>query len=77
MEVLLYVLGMTKNMTFVATLEDKGYIVTFEDGKVYSQPKDSRTTKMIRVKKVTLFGLQFELAQALVCCNGELGELWH
>jgi len=37
----LYVLGMTKNLISVATLGDKGYIVTFEESKVYIRTKNT------------------------------------
>jgi hypothetical protein len=43
----LYVLGMTKNLISVSTLEDRGYVVSFQDGRVYIGAKDSRTTKVI------------------------------
>ena len=48
-EYVLYVPGMTKNLVLVSTLEDKGYIVTFERGKVYSHLKDSKAAKVIVV----------------------------
>lgn len=73
----LYVPGMTKNLISISTLENKGYIVTFEEGKVYILPKNSKTRKVIEVKKSNLFWLQFEPAHALVSCSKGLGELWH
>ncbi|XP_059067571.1 uncharacterized protein LOC131858366 [Cryptomeria japonica] len=44
-EDVLYVPGMTKHLILVSTLEDKGYIITFEKGKVYIHPKDYKVAK--------------------------------
>jgi hypothetical protein len=38
----LYVSGMTKNLISVSTLEDRGYVVSFQDGSLYIRPKDSQ-----------------------------------
>jgi hypothetical protein len=38
----LYVPGMKKNLISVSTLEDRGYVVSFQDGRVYIRPKDSK-----------------------------------
>ncbi|XP_059071399.1 uncharacterized protein LOC131865899 [Cryptomeria japonica] len=76
-EDVLYVPGMTNYLIYVSTLEDKGYIVTFEEGKVYIHPKNSKVEKVIGVRHSSLFRLQFELAHALLrSCRG-IGELWH
>ena len=37
----LYVPGMKRNLVSISTLEDKGYRVTFADGKVLAWHKDS------------------------------------
>ena len=37
----LYVLGLTKNLISVSTLEAKGYQVKFRDHRVYIRPKRS------------------------------------
>lgn len=74
---MLYVPRMTKNLIFISTLEDKGYIVTFESGKVNIHPKDSKVAKVIGVKHGSLFRLQFELAHALVSSCRGIGEFWH
>jgi hypothetical protein len=58
----LYVLGMTKNLISVSTLEDRGYVVSFQDGRVYIQPKDSKTSKLIGVWRENLYRLKFEPA---------------
>jgi hypothetical protein len=39
-----FVLGLTKNLISVSTLEDKGYVVTFQDGRVFIHPKGSNTS---------------------------------
>ena len=36
----LYIPRLRKNMIFVSTLEDKGYEVFFQDGKVLIRPKN-------------------------------------
>lgn len=76
-EDVLYVPGMTKNLILVSALEDKGYIVTFERGKFYIRPKDSKIAKVIGVRHGSLFQLQFEPAHALVSSCKGIGELWH
>jgi hypothetical protein len=53
----LYVLGMTKNLISVSALEDKGCVVSFQNGKVYIRPKDSKTTKVIGVRTEKLYRL--------------------
>jgi hypothetical protein len=73
----LYVPGMTKNLIFVSALEDKGYVVSFQDGRVYIRPKDSKTAKVIGFKREKLCRLQFEPAQALVNNTCDMAELWH
>ena len=55
----MYTPSMTKNLISVATIDDKGYIVNFVEAKVYIQPKNSRTIKVIRVRKGNLSKLQF------------------
>jgi transposase InsO family protein len=74
---ILYVPGMTKNLISVSTLEDRGYVVSFQDGRVYIQPKDSKTAKVIGVRREKLYKLQFELARALVSSACDMAELWH
>ncbi|XP_059068968.1 uncharacterized protein LOC131859351 [Cryptomeria japonica] len=76
-EDMLYVLCMTKNLISVSTLEDMSYIVTFEEGKVYIRPKNSKVEKVIGVRYGILFRLHFEPTHALVSNNRGLGELWH
>jgi hypothetical protein len=46
----LYVPGMKKNLISVSTLEDRGYVFSFQDGRVYIRPKDSKVAKVIGVR---------------------------
>ena len=51
-----YVLGLTKNIISISTLEDKGYQVKFQDHRVYIRPKGSDRSLdwviVIRIGKV-------------------------
>jgi hypothetical protein len=49
----LYVMGLTKNLISVSTLEDKGYEVTFRKGRVFVRPARSskKMDKMIGVRE--------------------------
>jgi hypothetical protein len=73
----LYVSGMTKNLISISSLEDRSYVVSFQDGQVYIEPKDSRITKVSGVRREKLYRLQFELARELVSSACDLAELWH
>lgn len=74
-EDMLYVHGMTKNLISISTLEEKGYIMTFEGGKLYIHPNNFKLEKVIGFKHGSLFRIQFEPSHALVSnCRG-LGEL--
>jgi hypothetical protein len=75
----LYVLGFTKNLISVSTLEDKEFEVTFCGGKVYIRPKGSTTKmdKVIGVRSEKVYRLHFEPTKALVNNNTDLSELWH
>jgi hypothetical protein len=55
----LYVSRLTKNLISFSALEDKGYMILFQVGKVYIRPKDSKTTKVIGVRRGKLYKLQF------------------
>ncbi|XP_059070303.1 uncharacterized protein LOC131859989 [Cryptomeria japonica] len=76
-EDMLYVPDMTKNLIFASTLEENGYIMTFEWGKIYIHPKNSKVEKEIGARHGNLFGLQFGPTQALVSSTRGLVELWH
>jgi hypothetical protein len=58
----LYVPGMKKNLITVSALEDRGYVVSFQDGRVYIRPKDSKTAKVFGVRREKLYRIQFEPA---------------
>jgi hypothetical protein len=58
-------------------LEDRGYVVSFQDGRVYIRPKDSKTAKVIAVKQEKLYKLQLEPTQALVSSACDMAKLWH
>jgi hypothetical protein len=49
----LYVLGMKRNLVSISSLEDKGYKVTFSEGRVLEWHKDSHinSAKVIGVRK--------------------------
>lgn len=42
LEDVLYLTVMIKTLITVATFKDRGYIVTFDEVKVYTQPKNSK-----------------------------------
>jgi hypothetical protein len=78
----LFVPGLTKNLIYVSALEDKGYEVTFRDGRVLIHPRGSNASmgKVLGVRKDKLYKLHFEPACTLVSSNNsgrDLGELWH
>ena len=64
----LYVLGLTKNLISVSTLEDKGYHVKFHDHKVYIRPKGSDRTldQVIGRRSEKVYRLHFDSAKVLV-----------
>lgn len=55
----LYVPGLTNNLLSISVLEEKGYVVTFMNGKVLIPPKGSNldSTKIIGIKKGKLYRL--------------------
>ena len=65
---MLYVLGLTKNLISVSTLEDKGFQLKFRDHRVYIRPKrsDQSLDRVIAIKSGKVYRLHFELAKALV-----------
>ena len=58
---------MKRNLVSISALEDKGYRVTFVDGKVLTWHKDSsmNTTKLIGVREEILYHLISLPAQSL------------
>jgi hypothetical protein len=56
----LFVLGMTDNLIHVSPLGDRGYVVSFQDGRVYIRAKDSKTAKVIGVRQEKSYRLQLD-----------------
>ena len=76
----LYVPGLAKNLISISAIEDRGYDVTFREGKVLIHPSgsSSRTAKVIGVRQGKLYRLMFQPAQALIHSSGsDQCELWH
>ena len=75
----LYVLGLTKNLISISTLEDKGYHVKFRDHRVYIRPKglDRSLDRVIGIRSGKVYRIHFEPAKALVSSDSSQGELWH
>ena len=74
----LYVLGLTKNLISVSTLEDKRYQVKFRDHRVHIRPKgsDRSLDQVIGRRSGKVYILHFEPAKALVSRNNSSqGEL--
>ena len=61
---------MKKNLVFVATLEDKGYVVILRRDKAYLKHLASRCMKQIDVKMKNLYLLQVEIGATLSCKVG-------
>jgi hypothetical protein len=75
----LYVPGMKRNLVSIYALEDKGYKVTFSEGRVLARHKDSHinSVKVIGVRKSSLYRLTIRPVQALLHDIINLSELWH
>ena len=56
----MYVPGMKKNLISVSTLEDRVYVVSFQDGRVYIRPNDSKVAKVIGIGQEKLYRPQFD-----------------
>ena len=76
---ILYVPGIKKNLLSVSALEDKGFRVTFMDGKALLWHKDSSLESAIEigVRVGGLYKLLGHPIQALVHQTVSLCELWH
>jgi hypothetical protein len=79
LEEVLYVLGMKRNLVSISALEDKGYKITFSEGKVLAWHKDSHinSSKVIDVRDNSLYKLTIKLVQSLLHDTISLSELWH
>jgi hypothetical protein len=75
----LYVPGMKRNLVSISALEDKGYKVTFSEGKFLACHKDSHinSAKVIGVQESSLYRLTITPVQALLHDTISLSELWH
>jgi hypothetical protein len=75
----LYVPGMKRNFVSVSALEDKGYKVTFSEGKVLAWHKNSHMdfARVIGVRENNLYRLTVRPVQALLHDTISLSELWH
>ena len=68
----LYVMGLTKNLKSVYTLEDKGFQLKFRYHRVYIRPKgsDKSLDRLIGIRTEKVYRLHFEPTKALVnSCN--------
>jgi hypothetical protein len=75
----LYVLGMKRNLVSIFSLEDKGYKVTFYEGKFLAWHKNSHMdyAQVIGVRENMLYRLTVQLVQELLHDTISLNELWH
>jgi hypothetical protein len=75
----LYVPGMKRNLVSVSTLEDKGYKVTFSEGKFLAWHKNSHmdSARVIGVQENNLYRLIVQPVQALLHDTISLSKLWH
>jgi hypothetical protein len=75
----LYVPRMKRNLLSISSLEDKGYNVTFSEGKFLAWHKDSHmnSARVIGVRENSLYRLIVCLVQALLHDTISLSELRH
>jgi hypothetical protein len=75
----LYIPGLKKNFLSVSAMEDRGFSITFQRGKVLIHPEKSilDNAVVIGVREGTLYRLQGKPVQDLVHDNDNLCELWH
>ena len=76
---ILFVLGLTKNLLSILSLEDKGFRVTFMDGKALLWPKDGdiSSSDVFGVREGGLYRLFGHPIQALVHDMVRLCDLQH
>jgi hypothetical protein len=70
---------MKRNLVSISSLEDKGYKVTFSEGRVLAWHKDSHINfvRVIGVRENSLYRLTIIPVQALLHDTISLSELWH
>ena len=75
----LYVPRMKRNLVSIYALEDKGYKITFSEGRVLARHKDSHisSAKVIGVRENTLYRLTIKPVQALLHDTIIFNELCH
>jgi hypothetical protein len=75
----LYIHGMKRNLVYVSALEDKGYKVTFSEGKFIAWHKNSHMdyARVIGVQENSLYRVTVQPMQALLHDIIILSELWH
>jgi hypothetical protein len=68
LEEVLYVPGMKRNLVSISALEDKGYKITFSEGRVLAWHKDSHisSSKVISIRDNSLYKLTIKPVQALL-----------
>ena len=78
-EEILLVPGLKKNLISIVVLEDKGFRVTFTDGKALLCPKDKdlSSTIVIGIRERGLYKVLGHSIQALVREEANPSELWH
>ena len=54
----MHVLGLKKNLTSVAMLEDKGYEVVFSEGKVFLRHKATGQVKKFGIREKNIYRLE-------------------
>ena len=77
-----YVSGLKKNLVSIAMLEDKGYDVVFNKGKVFLRHIAMGQTKRIRIRVKNLYKLEVDdyatlSSKAKLVKSQDIGELWH
>jgi hypothetical protein len=78
-EEIMFVPRLKKNLNSVAVLEDKGFKVTFMDGKAVLCPKDKdlSSATVIGIRERGLYKVPGHPIQALVHEEANPSELWH
>jgi hypothetical protein len=76
---MLYVLGLKKNLLSISVMEERGFVVIFQKGKVLIRPEGASldTAVKTKVREGNLYKMQGKLVQALVHNSDNLCELWH
>jgi hypothetical protein len=70
---------MKRNLVSISSLEDKGYKITFSEGRILAWHKDSHisSAKVIGVRENNLYILTIKPVQALLHDTINLSERWH